>query len=154
MWGTCWLQYKWGEPYQQQAITQKELLPIVFAAAVWGHLWQDCTTKILCDNQAVVAVINSGYSREPQVMHLLRCLFFITAKFHIRIHCHYLPGPQNDIADAVSRNNLASFFFKVPDAHPSPTLLPVPLIDLLVNNQPDWTSQIWIQLFRNCFQLD
>lgn len=154
VWGTCWLQYKWGEPYQQEAITQKELLPIVFAAAVWGHLWQDCTTKILCDNQAVVAVINSGYSREPQVMHLLRCLFFITAKFRIRLHCHYLPGPQNDIADAVSRNNLASFFFKVPDAHPSPTLLPVPLIDLLVNNQPDWTSQIWIQLFRNCFQLD
>ena len=151
VWGIFWLQYKWEEAYQQEAITQKELLPIVFAAAVWSPLWQDCTIRVLCDNQAVVAVVNSGYSREPQVMHLLRCLFFITARFCIRLHCQYLPGPQNEIADAVSRNNVASFFLKVPDACPLPAPLPAPLVNLLVNNQPDWTSQTWTPIVQKLF---
>lgn len=115
---------------------------------------QNCTIKIFCDNQAVVAVVNSGYSREPQVMHLLHCLFVITARFCIGLHCQYLPGPQNEIADAVSRNNHALFFLKVPDACPFSAPLPLPLIDLLVNHQPDWTSQTWTQLFINCFQPD
>ena len=34
----------------------------------------------LCDNQAVVAVVNLGYSQEPQVMHILRCLFFFSSQ--------------------------------------------------------------------------
>ena len=75
VWGSSWLQYKWGDAYRSEAITQKELVPIVLAAAVWGSLWQDCVIQVMCDNQAVVAVVNSGYSREPQVMHLLHSLF-------------------------------------------------------------------------------
>ncbi len=38
-----------------------------------------------CDNLGVVAVVNSGYSRVPQIMHLLRCLFFIRAHFQIDV---------------------------------------------------------------------
>ena len=29
VWGTFWLQYKWGKAYQQEAIAQKQLLSIV-----------------------------------------------------------------------------------------------------------------------------
>jgi len=29
-----------------------------------------------CDNQAVVAIIQSRYSRDDELMHLLHCLFF------------------------------------------------------------------------------
>ena len=38
-----------------------------------------------CDNMGAVAVVNSGYSRVPAVMHLLhvRCLFFIRARFNM-----------------------------------------------------------------------
>ena len=93
VWGSDWLQFKWTDSYQQEAITQKELLPIVLAAAVWGPVWQDLAIKVHCDNQAVVAVVNSGYCRETQVMHLLRCLFFITAKFRVTLHTQYIPGP-------------------------------------------------------------
>ena len=32
-----------------------------------------------CDNEAAVVVLNSGYSRDPHIMHLLRALFFIKA---------------------------------------------------------------------------
>ena len=34
-----------------------------------------------CDNSAVVAIINKGDSKEPEAMHLLRCLAFLKAKF-------------------------------------------------------------------------
>ena len=49
----------------------------------------------------------------------------------------------------MSRNNLPLFFSKVPEASPSPRPLPTSLVDLLVNQQPDWTSPAWIQLFKN-----
>lgn len=34
-----------------------------------------------CDNAAVVAIICSGCSKDNEVMHLVRCLVFISAKF-------------------------------------------------------------------------
>jgi len=32
--------------------------------------------KVECDNQGVVAVADSGYSKIPELMPLVRCLFF------------------------------------------------------------------------------
>ena len=29
------------------------------------------------DNEAVVAVVNSGYSKDQQLMHFARCLLFV-----------------------------------------------------------------------------
>ena len=36
-----------------------------------------------CDNLGVVALVNSGYSKVPEIMHLLMSLFFIKAHFQI-----------------------------------------------------------------------
>ena len=80
-----WLQVKWGElpalsallQDGQASITLKEVLPIVLACAVWGQQWQNISVLVHCDNQGAVAVVNTGYSKIPAIMHLLRCLFFI-----------------------------------------------------------------------------
>ena len=37
------------------------------------------------DNQSVVCVINSGSSKDPVLMQLLQCLFFVEAKFDRQI---------------------------------------------------------------------
>ena len=66
-----------------------------------GVLYGKIVIRTHCDNQAVMAVVNSGYSRDCQVMHLLWCLFFITAKFPIAVQAQYLPGLHNELADAV-----------------------------------------------------
>ena len=42
----------------------KELIPVVVAAAVWGHNWQDKTVECMSDNAAVIAVLNSWYTRD------------------------------------------------------------------------------------------
>ena len=46
------------------------------ACGIWGHLWVGLTVVTHVDNEAAVAILNSGYSREGQIMHLVRCLFF------------------------------------------------------------------------------
>ena len=42
---------------------RKELLPVVVACVAWGKEWNGMTIKIKCDNAAVVAIINSGRSK-------------------------------------------------------------------------------------------
>ena len=35
---------------------------------------------VLCDNEAVVTIINKGTTKDNECMHLVRCLAFIKAK--------------------------------------------------------------------------
>lgn len=109
--------------YGSDSITLKELLPIVFAFAVWGHCWRNSSVTVLCDNQGAVAVINSGYSKAQSMMHLLRCLFFIRARYNISLWVVYLPGKQNILADAICRDHLSTLFSQVPSARMNRTRL-------------------------------
>lgn len=159
VWGSWWIQEKWSittpsqmQQLQADSITCKELLPIVLACAVWGAHWANREVCVQCDNQGAVACVNSGYSKVPRIMHLLRCLFFIRARFNIALSASYLPGVYNSLADAVSRDALHSFFMQVPLATSGQCAVPRILMELLVDQPPDWTVPSWIRQFRNCFQ--
>lgn len=154
-WSPRWIQLKWpqGGKFEELPITQKEVLPVVLACAVWGDQWYGKQVTAHCDNEAAVAVLNSGYSRDPQIMHLLRCLFFIKAYFQIALRVVHIPGVDNVIADAISRDNLTLLFSQVPSPNPKPTSIPSSLLDVLVERQPDWTAVDWTQLFASCFTL-
>ena len=128
-------------------IAIKELIPIIVAAAIWGKHWKGYSLQCQCDNQAVVAVLNTRTSKEPQLMQLLRCLFFFEACWDFSLYGSYLPGIQNDLADALSRNRLSLFLSKVPQANAAPTPIPLTLRDLLLYAKPDWLSRSWTQLF-------
>ena len=82
-----WFQFCWPASWADVHITAKELLPIVVACAVWGHNWRGATVRCLCDNAAVVAIVRSGTSKDPLVMHLIRCLFSLLP----RINCYCSP---------------------------------------------------------------
>ena len=160
IWSPRWFQYKWcdypasvASLQDEDSITFKELLPIVFACGVWGPAWQNSQVLVQCDNQGAVAVVNSGYSKVQAIMHLLRCLFFIRARFNIYLRAMYIPGEGNVLADAISRDNLDILFAQVPRAAVSRTILPPQLSTLLVHSQPDWMSPHWTQLFGSCFPL-
>ena len=56
------------------SITFLELVPVVVAAHVWGQSWVRSRVQFLSDNAAVVAILNKGSSKFPDVMHLLRIL--------------------------------------------------------------------------------
>ena len=103
--GGDWFQLQWPDSWVSVHITVKELVPIVLAAAVWGPLWRG-TVRCQCDNAAVVAIVRSGTSRHPLVMHLMRCLSFFVAYYQLYLDPVHLPGKYNEEADALSRDTL------------------------------------------------
>ena len=152
--GQSWFQLKWVEQVQGHSITVKELIPIVVATAVWGPTWRGSSVQVLCDNAAVVAILNQNSSRDKEVMHLIRCLAFITAKFQFLLSASHIPGVENTAADALSRNNLDVFHSIYPQANSAPAPIPAPLLDLLLLSKPDWTSWSWTELWNDIFSKD
>ena len=75
--GHHWLQLEWTPKLQLLSIAVKELIPVVLAAAKFGHLWSGKVVQFVVDNSAVVEVINSTYSKELHMMHLIRLLVFL-----------------------------------------------------------------------------
>ena len=149
--GKAWFQLQWNESTKLEHISVKELIPIVVAAAIWGESWSGKSVRVRSDNAAVVAVINSGSSKVSEVMHLMRCLVFISAKFNFVTSAVHLPGAHNQLADALSRDDALYFMCHYPQAQPAPSPIPQALIDLLMGSKPDWTSQHWSNLWSIIF---
>ena len=147
-----WFQIEWSEGWKEFHITVKELLPIVVGVALWGAQWSGKAVRCLCDNAAVVAVVNSGSSKCENVMHLLRSLFFFTASYDVVLVAQHIPGVENGAADALSRGNLPSFHAQEPAAQQTTSPIPQELLEALVHQRPDWTSQNWTALLVNCSQ--
>ena len=135
-------------------ITVKELLPIIMAVAIWGKVWRGKTVRCVCDNAAVVTILNSGKSRNDLVMHLMRCLFFFLARFNVFLFAVHLLGRENIAADALSCDNLPLFLQQVQHAAQQPILIPEELIQDLVTHRPDWTSQNWRTWFTTILGKD
>ena len=148
--GLDWFQCAWSEQWVPVNITTKELVPIVIAVAIWGHLWASKHVRVRSDNMAVVDILRARSSHDSKVMHLLRCLHFFSAKHDVRISASHIAGVQNTLADALSRNNLQQFFLSCPKAHPYPTKVPPGLWELVVEQQPDWTSLDWRSKLGPC----
>ena len=78
--------------------------------AIWGPQWEGSSVLCHCDNEGVVAVVRGGYCKDPLLAYMLRCLFFLEAKFDITLSATHVPGTENRTADSISRNNLSLFF--------------------------------------------
>ena len=85
------------------------------AEKLWGK-----AVLCQCDNAAVVTVVNSKLSRHTKVMHLIRSLVFIAAKFYFTVTAGHVSGHHNILADSLSRNRLQQFKRHVPQAQPTP----------------------------------
>ena len=144
---SSWFQFQWPTGAEHHHIAFKELLAVVMACAIWGGDWYGSQVSCRCDNQAAVQAIASRSCRDPSMMHLLRCLFFLEAHFQLEVVAAYLPGIHNSLADDLSRNRLLSFRSKVPSADPLPAPMPLHLPDLLLDTSQDWTSPAWTQSF-------
>ena len=108
-WSGRWFQLEWVRQWRDKSIALKESLPIVNACAIWGANWRGEAVMARSDNTSAVAVINSRSSHGPELMHLLRCLFFFEARHIFRLEAAHIPGKDNVLADDLSRNR-ASFY--------------------------------------------
>lgn len=152
---TCqWFQFPWPSEWAEVHITIKELVPIVFSCALWGHRWKGESVLAYTDNAAVVSIVNSGKSKDRLAMHLMRCSFFFMAEGEYTLKATHVEGKSNVAADALSRNRLPIFFLQVPAAGEHPTPIPQSLIDMLITARPDWTSPEWRRLFSTSSRRD
>ena len=146
--GGTWWQLQWPLGIQW-GIAFKELFAVVLSAAVWGREWRGKRVLGHGDNESVTHMLAGRSSRNPELMHLLRCLFFIEAQHGFTLSLVHISGVNNDLADDLSRDRLVSFLSKVPGAQPLPTPLPPPLLELLFDTKGTWTSSDWTQKFRS-----
>ena len=95
--GNKWFALSWSScpSWAEVHISVQELLPIIVSCAVWGSEMAGCHIRSLCDNAAVVVMINKHTSKNPIAMHLLRCLFFICARFNITLSAEHVAGIRN-----------------------------------------------------------
>ena len=73
-------------------------------------------------------------------------LFLFTAKHNVILMAQYIPGVDNGAAYALSRNNKDYFLMQVAGARRAPTPIPAELLEVLLLQHQDWTSQSWTRL--------
>ena len=146
--GVRWFQLEWSGGISEAAIAVKELISILLAVVTWGPAHRGARFFCYTDNPAVVTVVNTRQARDPHLLHLVRCLFFLEAHMQLQVVAMHIPGRENSMADDLSRNRLHSFFMQAPLMMPLPSPLPLMAMDLLSNPTMDWASESWIQLFK------
>ena len=153
IWPPFWFSFEWPRQLSSSSIQVKELLPVVAAAALYGKYWMGKLVVFSVDNQAVVSIINSNHSREAHLMHLVRLLVFYACHYNFWFRAEHIPGKENTLADALSRNNIPYFLSQVPQVSHCPSKVPPPLL-VLLSLEVAWTSTPWMELFRRSLRLD
>ena len=146
--GSQWMQLAWSKEWARMDIMAKELVPIVLSCAVWEPLLSGSSVEFKCNNSSVVDSITKGSSKELMVMHLLRCLWFFSAHFDIKILACHIPGILNTAADQLSRNRSLEFLKQNPHISSIPTSIPSSLLKLLSPQRRDWTSPSFMRHFK------
>lgn len=125
-WSQCsCFQYPWSANAMHLHIAFKKVFMVLLVCAVWGDSWgRGAQIYGRCDNWAAVCAIRRRSSRDPVLMHLLHCLFFLEAHYQFELVASHIPSSENSLADDLSRNLLPSFLSKAPHMNPSPSPLP------------------------------
>ena len=146
-----WFAFQWTPELRTESIQVKELFPVVAAAALFGRQWKGKVVQFVVDNKAVVDILKEGYSRESHLMHMIRMLVFFACHFQFWWTAEHIPGRENTLADAISRNNLELFLTQASPTPGEPAIVPSALADMLSQNTT-WTSTNWIPSFKNIIQ--
>ena len=144
-----WFQLGWNPRLCHLSITVKELIPAILAATLFGHQWVGNVVQFVVDNKAVVDVLNATFYSDTHMMHLIRLLVFFAAKYNFWFTAAYIPGKNNIITDALSRNNLSLFRSQAPEADYHPAQPLVALVSLISHNIT-CASTNWMKLFKDC----
>ena len=109
-WAGHWIQAHWLPDQIGKYIAWKELFAIASAVNTWSHHWPRKKLLVHCDNQAVVDIWKKGTTDHPQIMALVRMLYFCATRHSIHVIITHIDGTTNCIADALSRFQVQHFY--------------------------------------------
>ena len=125
--GTHWIQGSWSPSQLAKSISYRELFAITAAALTWGHQWSGNRVVFCTDNKPITQVWETGTSKCPDLMSLIRPLFLHAAKNNYSVSFKHIFGKSNPTADSLSRFQMQKFHLLLADAAPEPTPVP-PLV--------------------------
>ena len=102
-------------------IVYRELFALVLAINTFGKSLYGKRVLYHIDNQAVVFALNNGYSKNSEMMVLIRKLYFIMAFYSIECKAVFISTHLNSSADALSRGDMDKFHKLNPTAEPTLT---------------------------------
>ena len=102
-WGSLVYHLKIPKVFILLGIVHLEMVNILVALRLWGKAWATKKITILCDNQAVVSVLNNGKTRDTYLAACARNISMLAAKFDIDINPVHTLGVNNGVADLLSR---------------------------------------------------
>ncbi len=126
-----WFASRWPPAFSELEFSSAlyEIYPIAVACHVWGHHWQRKRIAVLCDNKAVVDIINKGRSSSSSIMPFMRHITWLSVNHNFIITARHVPGHFNVIADSLSRFHFQVFRSHCPNASIHSTPVP-PLNEL------------------------
>lgn len=128
--GNLWIQGSWSPTQLAKSISYRELFAITAACLTWGHQWAGNRVVFITDNKPITQVWESGTSRCPDLMSLIRPLFLHAAKNNFSVSFKHIFGISNPTADALSRFQMSKFRSLLVNAAPNPTPIPPTVLTL------------------------
>jgi hypothetical protein len=104
-----WFSLELNPEEKQMIIAWRELYAIVLACTTWGH--KLCGRKLIihCDNATICDIVNSGTTKNRDIMCLVRVLYYVCVQFNFMLKLEHIAGVLNIAADRLSRLDLGSF---------------------------------------------
>ena len=113
--GICddeWFMQAWETAFMKRAkpsIEYMELYAVTAGILLWISKFRNQKICIFCDNQSVVAMINSNSSSCANCMVLMRIIALECLVHNVKVVARYVRSKQNVKADALSRLRLDLF---------------------------------------------
>ena len=94
----------------QPSIEYLELYGVLIGVLLWIKKYKNRRVTLFCDNQSVVAMINSNTSSCKNCMILIRILVLECLIQNVKIRAQYISSADNYFLDALSRLKLDKFW--------------------------------------------
>ena len=106
-------EYNW---LSGKTIQYRELYAAVATLATFSNKLRYKQVVMHCDNEAMQKSIKIGRSKVPELMGLIRALYYYTAIHHIDYTCLHIRSKLNANTDRLSRLRMVEFFYHLPTA--------------------------------------
>ena len=120
---TKWIFGVWGSDFidtYKPSIEYLELFGLLAGILTWSWELKNCRIVVFCDNQAVVAMVNSLTSSCPNCLQLL-CILVLNGLVHNRrVFARYVNTKSNHLADSLSQLDFTRFRKMGPDMNQFP----------------------------------
>lgn len=108
-----WESRKWVKENKVE-IAWMELYALTVGIILFAQKFKNQRIVVFCDNQSVVGMINNSSSSCKRCMILIRIITLISLKYNTRYFAKYIKTTDNELADALSRNDMNRFWAKAP----------------------------------------